>query len=140
MGDLRLHNGKVLVFYRNGLLFAFNFDPSQSFTDVVIPVPNRANYSVAMCSDDEKYGGQQLVEHMTYRVKTIDGKPSIQLYLPARTAVVLKEGKIQQPRAKKAAEEAVKPSAKKAPAKKADEPAEKKPAKKATRKKADKAE
>ena len=132
MGDLRLHNGKVLVFYRNGLLFAFNFDPSQSFTDVVIPLPNRANYSVAMCSDDEKYGGQQLVQHMTYRVKTIDGKPSIMLYLPARTAVVLKEGKIQQPRTKAekpAAEEkpakAAKAAAKKAPAKKAEAPAEK---------------
>ena len=132
MGDLRLHNGKVLVFYRNGLLFAFNFDPSQSFTDVVIPVPNRANYSVAMCSDDEKYGGQQLVQHMIYRVKNIDGKPSIMLYLPARTAVVLKEGKIQQPRQKAekpAAEEkpakAAKAPAKKAPAKKAEAPAEK---------------
>ena len=132
MGDLRLHNGKVLVFYRNGLLFAFNFDPSQSFTDVVIPLPNRANYSVAMCSDDEKYGGQQLVQHMTYRVKNIDGKPSIMLYLPARTAVVLKEGKIQLPRQKAekpAAEEkpakAAKSPAKKAPAKKAEAPAEK---------------
>jgi len=133
MGDLRLHDGKVLVFYRNGLLFAFNFSPDQSYTDVVIPLPNRANYSVAMCSDDEKYGGQQLVQHMTYRVKNIDGKPSIMLYLPARTAVVLKEGKIQLPRPKKAAEE--KP-AKKTPAKKTEAPAKKKPA----RKKADKAE
>ena len=44
------------------------------------------------------------VYYVSNRVKTIDGKPSIQIYLPARTAVVLKEGKVQQPRAKKAAE------------------------------------
>ena len=125
MGDLRLHDGKVLVFYRNGLLFAFNFSPDRSFTDVVVPLPHRANYSVAMCSDDEKYGGQQLVEHMTYRVRNIDGKPSIMLYLPARTAVVLREGKIQQPRTK-AEKPAAEAKPKKSSAKKATEaPAEK---------------
>ena len=128
MGDQRLYRpqDKVLVFYRNGLLFAYNFHPTQSVTDVVIPVPNRANYTVAMCSDDERYGGQQLVEHMTYRVRTIDGKPCIVLYLPARTAVVLQEGKIHQPRTKKE-----KPAAEAMAEKPAAEAMAEKPAKKA---------
>ena len=49
-----------------------------------------------MCSDDEKYGGQNLVEHMKYHVKKFDGQYFVELYLPARTAVVLKEGKIRK--------------------------------------------
>ena len=96
MGDLRLTRDKVLVFYRGGLLFAFNFDPSQSQTDVAVEVPNYADYTVAMSSDDEKYGGWDRVAHQTYHVKRKDGKNVVQLYLPARTAVVLKEGKIKK--------------------------------------------
>ena len=133
MGDLRLHHDKVLVYYRNGLLFAFNFDPSRSFTDVVVPVPNAADYTVAMCSDDEKYGGQGLVEHMTYTVRDVDGKPSIMLYLPARTAVVLKEGKLVPAKPKR-----TRKTAKKAEEAPAAETAPEKP--KRTRKTAKKAE
>ena len=92
---------KIIAFYRKGLLFAFNFHPSNSLTNVLIPVPNNADYTVRLCSDDEKYGGQNLVEYMTYPVKEFDGKYYVELYLPARTAVVLKEGRIRK--AKKAA-------------------------------------
>ena len=102
MGDLRLHQDKVVVFYRNGLLFAYNFHPSLSVTDLVVTVPQSADYTVALCTDDEKYGGQNLVEHMTYNVREIDGKPSIMLYLPARTAVVLQEVKAEEKPKKKA--------------------------------------
>ena len=91
---------KIIAFYRKGLLFAFNFHPSNSLTNVLVPVPNNADYTVKLCSDDEKYGGQNLVEHMTYPCKEFDGKFYVELYLPARTAVVLKEGRIRK--AKKA--------------------------------------
>jgi len=87
---------KTIAFYRKGLLFAFNFHPSQSLTNVLVPVPNNADYTVKLCSDDEKYGGQNLVEYMTYPVKKFDGKYYVELYLPARTAVVLKEGRIRK--------------------------------------------
>jgi len=46
---------------------------------------------VEFCSDDFKYGGNGLVYHMTYRSKKFNGKNYIELYLPARTAIVLKE-------------------------------------------------
>jgi hypothetical protein len=59
-------------------------------------VPNNADYTVKLCSDDEKYGGQNLVEYMTYPAKEFDGKFYVELYLPARTAVVLKEGRIRK--------------------------------------------
>ena len=103
MADLRLlkEPEKIIAFYRKGLLFAFNFNPSQSYTNILVPVPNNADYTVKLCSDDEQYGGQNLVEHMTYPAKEFDGQFFVELYLPARTAVVLKEGRIRK--AKKAA-------------------------------------
>ena len=93
MGDLCLEKGpeQILAFMRKGLLFAFNFNPNRSFPNVLVPVPREADYEVKLCSDDEIYGGQGLVEHMTYPTKVFDGKHYVELYLPARTAVVLKE-------------------------------------------------
>ena len=115
MGDLRLTDGKVLVFYRNGLLFAFNFDAQASRTDVAVEVPNYADYTVAMSSDDEKYGGWNRIAHQDYQTKRVKGKNVVQLYLPARTAVVLKEGKIKKvPGPKKKAEPEKKAAPKKA--------------------------
>ena len=98
MADLRLlkEPEKTIVFYRKGLLFAFNFHPSRSLTNVLVPVPNNADYTVKISSDDEKYGGQNLVEHMVYPAKEFDGQFFVELYLPARTAIVLKEGRIRK--------------------------------------------
>ncbi len=95
MGDLRLSTPErqIIVFYRKGLLFAFNFSPANSYTDVKVPLPAPADYTIAMSSDDEKYGGQNLVAHITYPAHIDEkGNSNITLYLPARTAVVLKEG------------------------------------------------
>ena len=102
MADLCLLKApeQTIAFYRKGLLFAFNFNHSNSLTNVLVPVPNNADYTVKLCSDDEKYGGQNLVEHMTYPVKEFDGKFYVELYLPARTAVVLKEGRIRKTKKK----------------------------------------
>ncbi len=102
---------KVIVFYRKGLLFAFNFHPSKSLTNVLVPIHQFTDFEVAMSTDDRKYGGQDLVEHMTYHAKIFDGKPFVELYLPARTAVVLKEGPVK---------ELPKPAKPKAPRKKAE--------------------
>lgn len=95
MADLMLMKApeQTMAFYRKGLLFAFNFSPDRSLTNVLVPVPNRADYTVRLCTDDEEYGGQNRIEHITYPVKEFDGKYYIELYLPARTAVVLKEGR-----------------------------------------------
>lgn len=98
MADLELlrENDKLIAFYRKGLLFAFNFNPNQSFTNVLVPVPANADYTVALSSDDEKYGGQDRIAAMTYPVKELEGKYFVELYLPARTAVVLKEGRVRK--------------------------------------------
>ncbi len=94
MGNLRLIDSgrQVIAFYRKGLLFAFNFSPCNSYTDVEISLPAIADYQVALCSDDGKYGGNDLIAHMKYTAQVdSQGNSSVKLYLPARTAVVLKE-------------------------------------------------
>ncbi len=81
---------QTIVFYRNGLIFAFNFSPCNSLTNVLVPIFEQKDYEIALCSDDVKYGGNALVEHIDYPSKTFDGKNYIELYIPARTAIVLK--------------------------------------------------
>jgi len=56
-----------------------------------VPVPQPGEYTVELCTDDEKYGGFHQVAHIPYPTKRFDGKDYVELYLPARTAVVLKE-------------------------------------------------
>ena len=97
-GDLRFHdNGKkIIVFYRRGLMFAFNFNPTQSFTDVKVSLPHIADYEVVLNTDDPKYGGQGLIGNVPYpAIVDKKGNSVISLYLPARSALVLKEGKIR---------------------------------------------
>ncbi len=93
MGDLHLMKDpeKTIVFSRKGLLFAFNFHPEQSLTNVLVPVARDAVYTLELSSDDEKYGGQERIAHMDYPTKVFNGQYFVELYLPARTAVVLKE-------------------------------------------------
>jgi 1,4-alpha-glucan branching enzyme len=94
-GDLRLSDPyrQVIVIYRKGLLFAFNFSPDQSYTDITVSLPKYADYTVALSSDDGKYGGQDLVQHITYPAHVDENfNSTVTLYLPARTAVVLREG------------------------------------------------
>ena len=123
MGDLRLMKApeQTLVFSRNGLLFAFNFHPSYSLQNVLVPVPNNAKYTVELCSDDWQYGGWGQIAHQDYFTKEFNGQQFVELYLPARTCVVLKEHKIVQETP-------------------AEVPAEEKPAAKKTTKKAAKTE
>ena len=108
MGDLRMKDSdkQVIVFYRKGLMFAFNFSPTHSYTDVKVPLPAIADYTIAMSSDDAVYGGNELVQHITYPAQVDEkGNSTITLYLPARTAVVLKEGERREMAKPDAAEE-----------------------------------
>ena len=113
MGDLRLNMRpeKVLVFYRKGLLFAFNFHPNQSQENVLVPVPQPGVYNIALSTDDGKYGGFDQISHIPNPTKEIDRVHYVELYLPARTAVVLKETVIllkQEPKKKAAPQKTAK--------------------------------
>ena len=92
MADLRLlkEPEKTICFERAGLLFAMNFHPEQSLSNVLVPVGRAGVYEVVLCSDDFCYGGWGQIHHMDYHSKVFDGQEYVELYLPARTAVVLR--------------------------------------------------
>lgn len=94
MADLKLVDPQrmVLAFARKGLLFLFNFHPHESYPGMAVPVPVPAadEYTVVLSSDDEAFGGFDRIAHMNYPTKLIDGRICLELYLPARTAVVLR--------------------------------------------------
>ncbi len=93
----------LLCFERGDLLFAFNFSPDRSITDCVIPVRGKGSYEVLFSTDDPEFGGFDQIAHRGYETEPLPkdfrepipkdlSAPyrKIQLYLPARTAVVLK--------------------------------------------------
>lgn len=102
MADLRLMKApeQMLAFSRQDLMFVFNFHFENSLTGVLIPVQNEADYVVEFSSDDHKYGGFSQVAHMTYSTKAFDGQNYLELYIPARTAIVLREIKKPSGKAK----------------------------------------
>ena len=90
--QLLVNNEDNVIAYRKGrALFFFNFDPSRSYDGYFVPVPEAGEYQVLMSSDDYCYGGDGRVWHMTYKTEELDGKVGIRLYLPHRTAIVLKK-------------------------------------------------
>lgn len=99
MGDLRLMQEpeKLIAFTRKGLLFTFNFHPERSASGLLIPVSGDAEYTLELSSDDGIYGGQDRVAHMVYPTKKLNGQTYVELYLPARTAAVLKERPLRKP-------------------------------------------
>ena len=127
---------QIMAFMRGDLLYVFNFSPTRSYTDYGFLVP-LGEYNVVLNTDSPDYGGfgfsDDSVAHFTNfdPMYAGDGKGWLQLYIPARSAVVLKKKVAEAPAAKKPA--AKKATAKKATAKKA--PAKKPAAKKTATKK-----
>ena len=89
---------QVLAYMRKDLVFVFNFNPKQSFTDYGFLVP-AGSYEVILNTDNPDYGGYGLtddtVKHFTLSdpLYKKDKKEWLKLYIPARTAMVLKRSK-----------------------------------------------
>ncbi|MBR2215598.1 MAG: alpha amylase C-terminal domain-containing protein [Selenomonadaceae bacterium] len=87
---------QVLAYMRGDLVFVFNFSPARSFTDYGFLVP-KGRYDVVLNTDARKFGGNGLaddsVPHLTNRdpLYAKDGKAWLKLYIPARSAVVLRK-------------------------------------------------
>ncbi len=105
MANLQLMKApeQMLCFARCDLFFVFNFHSTNSLTNVLIPVyPDTESLTVKFSTDDDRYGGFCQVQHLTYPVKEFDGNRYVELYIPARTAIVLEEKK-ETPKPKKKA-------------------------------------
>ncbi len=89
---------QILAYRRKDLIFVFNFNPSQSFTDYGLLVPTGA-YDVVLNTDDKAFGGNGLtddsIRHFTNydALYKKDKKEWLKLYIPARTAMVLRKVK-----------------------------------------------
>jgi len=86
---------QVLAFMRGDLLFVFNFNPTQSFEGYGLLAPGGV-YSTVLSSDDPAFGGFgniAMVEHFTKPdpLYADAGVERLPLYLPARTAMVLRK-------------------------------------------------
>jgi 1,4-alpha-glucan branching enzyme len=89
-------NDQVLAYQRGDLLFVFNFHPSHSYTDYGILV-HPGKYHVVLDTDAKEFGGFGLsddtIEHFSLydQLHASHNKEWLKLYLPARSALVLKK-------------------------------------------------
>ena len=89
---------QVLAYRRKDYVFVFNFNPTQSFTDYGFLVP-KGEYKVVLNTDAKEFGGfgntDDSMAHFTCldQAYVKDRKGWLRLYIPARSAVVLKRVK-----------------------------------------------
>lgn len=83
---------KILIYEKADMIFAFNFNPSRSFSGYFIPVGSEGRYQVAFSSDESRFGGQDRIsETMIYKtMKFPDGRIGFLAYLPSRTCCVFR--------------------------------------------------
>ena len=87
---------QILAFMRGNLIFVFNFSPTRSFPDYGFLVPT-GSYNVILNTDAKDFGGNGLTDdtitHFTNYdpLYVKDRKEWLKLYIPARSAVVLKK-------------------------------------------------
>lgn len=87
---------QILAYMRGDLIFVFNFSPTRSFTDYGFLVPT-GSYDVVLNTDAKKFGGNGLSDDSITHLTNYDPayvsehKEWLKLYIPARSAVVLKK-------------------------------------------------
>jgi 1,4-alpha-glucan branching enzyme len=87
---------QILAYSRGELIFVFNFSPTRSFTDYGFMVPEGA-YEVVLNTDAKEFGGNGFTDdsitHFTNFDPLLkrDEKGWLKLYIPARSAIVLKK-------------------------------------------------
>jgi 1,4-alpha-glucan branching enzyme len=99
---LHLHEAnKIIAFERKNLIFVFNFHTFRSFSDYLLDAPP-GEYQMVLDSDQTQFGGQDRLKrdqvHFTCFEPLKSGKRNLlSLYLPTRTAMVLKKKQGNRP-------------------------------------------
>lgn len=94
---------QVLAFMRGDLIFVFNWNPVKSFMDYGFLAP-AGEYEVLLDSDAAEFGGYANIDTSVHHFTTPDplyspsGKGWLKMYLPARTAQVLRRVKAKPAR------------------------------------------
>jgi 1,4-alpha-glucan branching enzyme len=84
---------KQLIYRRGPLVFAFNFHPTNSYSDWRIPVPDPTDYRVILNTDSKTFAGHGIASdemRFPWLNEGVHGrKQSIRIYVPSRSAQVL---------------------------------------------------
>ncbi len=89
---------QILAYSRGDLVFVFNFSPTHSFPDYGFLVP-KGDYKVVLNTDAKEFGGNGLADDSVIHKTNFDplyekdGKEWLKIYIPARSAVVLRKKK-----------------------------------------------
>ncbi len=92
--QLSLHNtDKTLVYKKGTAFFAFNFHPVNSYDGFFVPTDEEGLFKVILASDNYNFGGYgRIANAEVYKAeKQPDGRIGFKIYLPSRTAIVLKK-------------------------------------------------
>ncbi|KAF8204716.1 glycoside hydrolase family 13 protein [Pholiota molesta] len=91
--SLKNESDKVIVYERAGLLFIYNFHPTQSFTDYRVGIEEAGEYRIILSSDDSQFGGFDNIKldskFFTTPLAWNGRKNFLQVYIPTRTCIVL---------------------------------------------------
>ncbi|KAJ4127264.1 alpha-1,4-glucan branching enzyme [Fusarium equiseti] len=91
--SLKHEGDKVIVFERAGLVFIFNFHPTNSFSDYRIGIDVPGTYRVVLNTDHGDVGGHNRIDENTRFFTTPmewnNRNNWTHVYIPARTALVL---------------------------------------------------
>ena len=86
-------DSRQLVYRRGPLVFAFNLHPTESYSDLRIPVPDATDYECVLSTDAKSFEGHGHVEpggkHVWLDESMYDRPQSTLVYLPTRSAIVL---------------------------------------------------
>ena len=89
---------KTMSYERNKIVFVFNFHPNQSQDHCFVPTHVPGDYKVLLSTDDPQFGGYSRID--TEQVYTAyehpDGRIGFYIYLPCRSAVVLKKKQVRK--------------------------------------------
>lgn len=86
---------QVVAYQRGNLIFVFNFNGAKSFTDYGI-LAEQGSYKVVLNTDNSLFGGFDIIDESIEHFTTpdpdkISDKEWLKLYIPARSAFVLKK-------------------------------------------------
>lgn len=86
----------VIAFERDGMIFVFNFNPTYSYPDYELVVPQPGKYRLLLNTDDAVFCGFGNISadapyEAKIQVENNEARSVLKLYLPARTAIALRQ-------------------------------------------------
>ena len=84
---------QILIYEKQGDIFAVNLNPTQSFTGYFVPAPEEGDYAVVLSTDDPEFGGYGRADKsVIYHSEELGTEHyGFQTYLPSRTAIVFRK-------------------------------------------------